>query len=377
MNINSIDRANEMSPPNVLTLQEESCLLRWRISLVLALLTVHCISIPFEDRDLTADVLRLANEKAVAGTFSGVIVIAREDRILLARAFGMADRQTSRPNTVDTRFDVASLGKMFTSVAVAQLVERGVLSFDAPVGRYLPRFPNERIAGEVTIHHLLTHTSGIPDLPDALFNAPPANLVGYLPFFGGATLEFPPGAQRSYSNSGFVLLGLVVEAVTRQPYEDYVARHVFRPAGMTSVSFRRSDDQAIGYRKNAAGEWEPNTASIAPHGGPHGGVLLAAGDLVKFFHALRHGTLLKPSTAATITTPRPGAPAPYGFGELAFATDRLVGHSGGNIGISADAYTYWQSGYTIIVLSNFEPPASHEIAGAARKLLEPRFRAAG
>lgn len=321
-----------------------------------------------------SDVSGVVESKTAAGRFSGVVVVAQENRIVYAHAFGLADRERKRPNRLDTQFDVASLGKMFTGVAVAQLVERGLLSFDAPVGTYLPQFPNARIAREVTIHHLLTHTSGVPDLPDAMFNAPPAQLSGYLPFFAEAKLEFEPGSQRSYSNSGFILLGLIIEQVTGTSYEAYVREHVFKPAGMKSATYSRGPKAAIGYTPDAKGTWIPNTGLIAPRGGPHGGALMSAGDLVKFFYALRHVKLVRPETATLITTPRLGAVAAYGFGEVPFDTDRLVGHSGGNTGISADAYTYWSSGYTIVVLSNFEPPASHEVAGALRKLIEPRFR---
>lgn len=234
---------------------------------------------------------------------------------------------------------------MFTSVAIAQLFERGVVSFDEPIGRYLPDFSNREIASKVTIHHLLTHTSAIPDLPDDLFNNPPAELRGYLPFFERAALEFAPGAQRAYSNSGFVLLGIILEQVAKTSYERYVAENVFARAGMSTVP-----------------------------GLPHGGARATAADLMKFFAALRNGKLVKPETATLITTPRNGASSPYGFGTLDFDTDRLVGHSGGSFGISAEAYTYWNSGYTIVVLSDRAPPASHDVAKGLRNLIEPRFR---
>lgn len=267
---------------------------------------------------------------------------------------------------------------MFTSVAIAQLVERGDLSFDVPIGRYLRDFPNAGIASKVTIDHLLTHRSGIPDLPDNLFNAPPARLQGYLPFFAETVLESAPGATRAYSNAGFILLGLIIEEVTQTSYEDYVRRNVFASANMSNVGFGAADrqrwDVAIGYSRGAGGEWVSNTAVVAAHAGPHGGAVLTAIDLVRFFDALRKGRLVRPETADLITTRRDGASAPYGFGELLFDTDRLVGHSGGNAGVSADAYTYWKSGYTIVVLSNLAPPASHDVAGGIRKLIEPRFR---
>lgn len=329
------------------------------------------------DRRLVSDVRNMGESRAAEGTFAGVVLVASDDDTLFESAYGLADRSTNRPNLLSTCFDIASLGKMFTSVAVAQLVERHRLEFDQPVGRYLPpSLAATEIGRRVTIHQLLTHTSGVPDLPDDIFNAPPARLSGYTSFFQTRKLEFEPGSNRAYSNAGYILLGIIIEHVSGQDYEEYVREHVFRPAGM-SVGFRRKDCSsgvAVGYsRKGPGDDWQPNTSTIASTGGPHGGALTTARDLVKFFRALRAGRLLKPEMALRVTTPPDGAVSAYGFGVLSFDTDRLVGHSGGNVGVSADAYTYWSSGYTVIVLSNLEPPASHEVAGAIRKWLEPRF----
>jgi D-alanyl-D-alanine carboxypeptidase len=329
-----------------------------------------------EDAALVTEVDRIVDERVAQGLFSGVVVLARDGQPLLVRAEGLADRERQRANDPATRFDIASLGKMLTAVAIAQLVERGELAFEQPIGRYLPDFPHREIAERVTIEHLLTHRSGIPDLPEDLFRSPPAELRGYLPFFRDAALEFAPGTKRSYSNSGFVLLGLVIEQVSGRSYEDHLREHVLARAGMRDVVFRRADARdvpaAIGYtRASPTDPWTPATPPTAA--GPHGGALATASDLVAFLHALRRGELVSPDTARRITTAESEESSPYGFGELVFARDRLVGHSGGDTGAPADAYTYWESGYTIVVLSNLAPPASHEVAGAMRELIEPRF----
>ncbi|HEX8170947.1 MAG TPA: serine hydrolase domain-containing protein [Thermoanaerobaculia bacterium] len=332
------------------------------------------------DAQLAAESRKIAEGAAAAGAFSGVVLVAGPDGTLFEGAYGLADRSANRPNTLATSFDIASVGKMFTGVAVAQLAERGLVDFDQPVGRYLPpALAQTEIGRKVTLHQLLTHTAGVPDLPDPLFNAPPPSLSGYTPFFQTSKLEFEPGAKRAYSNAGFVLLGMVIEQVSGESYEQYLREHLFRPAGMTSVCFRRAacaSSSAVGYsRESETSAWQPNTSKIAAAAGPHGGALVTARDLVKFFTALRGGKLLSAAMSARATTPRAGAEAAYGFGTIAFERDRLVGHSGGNSGASADAYTYWNSGYSIIVLSNFDPPASHDVARAIRKLLEPRFGA--
>lgn len=260
--------------------------------------------------------------------FSGAVIVARNGRPVAAFS-----------NTKQTQFNIASLGKMFTSVAIARLVEQGKVDFEAPAQRYVPSFPH----ANVTVQHLLTHTSGLPDLPDALFYAPPSALNGYLPFLAETKLEFEPGSKRAYSNSGFVLLGLVIESASGQTYDRFVQKHVFAPARMKGVK----------------------------GGLPHGGHFATAGDLLRFFTALRNGRLLRAETTRRVTENG------YGFGTIVFDDgDRLVGHSGGDKGVSADAYTYWRSGYTIVVLSNMGPPASHDVARALRKLIEPRAASA-
>lgn len=308
----------------------------------LAVIVLAAVALRAEEGQLVPKIRAIVEPRAADGSFSGVVLVARGKDVLFEKAYG-------RGISLSTPFDIASVGKMFTGVAVAQLVERGRLGFDQPVGAYLPpALADTDIGRKVTIHHLLTHTSGVPDLPEDLFDDPPARLVDYTPWLAKQALAFEPGSQRAYSNSGYVLLGMIIERVSGRDYQRHMQEHLFRPAGMR-VSFRRGDSR----------------------GGPHGGAWTTARDLLKFFRALRSGKLLKPETALAITTPRPGTAAAYGFGVLDFGTDRLVGHSGGNTGISADAYTYWNSGYSIVVLSNLGPPASHEVAKAIRKLIEP------
>lgn len=269
------------------------------------------------DRDLAREADRLARN----GTFAGEVLLARNGRPLLHESYGTGRRT----------YNIASVGKMFTGVAIAQLAARGLVAYDAPVSRYLAELP---YGAEVTIEQLLTHTAGIPDLPEDLFRTPPPTLAGYLPFLRAAKLEFAPGQKRAYSNSGYIVLGLVIEQVTGATYAHYLQQQVFRPARM--------------HHTRAAG--------------PHGGAQSTAADLLRFLERVRRGRLAMKRH--------------HGFGELAFDTDRLVGHSGGDTGASADAYTYWNSGYTIVVLSHPDPPASHDLARAIRKLIEPRFTSA-
>lgn len=260
--------------------------------------------------------------------FSGAVVVTNDrDEVVFAEGY---------QHKLSTCFDLASVGKMFTAVAMAQLAEQKRVQLDVPIAPYLPpALAKLPFAQKVTIAQLLAHRSGVPDLPEDLFRNPPARLSGYVPFFASATLEFEPGSQRSYSNAGFVLAGIILETVSGQTYDAYIKRNVFRRAGMKACSA----------------------------GLPHGGARIAAPELVKFFRALRGGKLVARELAGLA----------HGFGTLEFAKDRLVGHSGGDKGVSADAYTYWKSGITIVVLSDQAPPASHDVARGIRKVVEPAF----
>jgi D-alanyl-D-alanine carboxypeptidase len=326
-----------------------------------------------QDAELGRGVGAFVDAKATSDDFAGVVLLAHEGRPFFSGAYGLSDRERRVRNTVTTRFNVASLGKMFTAVAIAQLVEAGALSYDVPVGRYLPDLPNDEIREKVTLHHLLTHTSGIPDLPEEIFANPPAELSGYLTFLSTARLDFQPGEKRAYSNTGFVIAGLVIEASTGERYRERIRRKIFVPAQMRSTSF---DPERVSssYEKDEATKVAVRTRVNEHRGGPHGGSYSTAADLMRFFGALRDGKLVSSATATTMTSPRNGATSAYGFGVLDLGSDRLVGHSGGDVGVSADAYHYWRSGYTVVVLSNLGAPASHQVAGHARKLLETRFR---
>ena len=177
-------------------------------------------------------------ELAARGRLSGTVLIAKNGRPVFEHAYGAADRSSHTPNRLATRFNLASVGKTFTGVAVAQLVQAGKLRFQDRVGKYVPELRKD-VGDRVTIAELLDHTSGLGDF----FGDPGyerlrprlTSLASYLPLIAEERLQFEPGARFGYSNSGYVLLGLVVERVSGESYYSYVAQHVFRPAGMTAT----------------------------------------------------------------------------------------------------------------------------------------------
>src|SRR5205085_2821805 len=170
--------------------------------------------------------------------FSGVVLIAKGGKPFFVKAYGLADKEKSLPNSPQTKFNLGSMNKMFTAVAIAQLAEQGKLSFDDKVGKFLPDYPNKDVASKVTIHHLLTHTSGLGSYWNARFDARRAQIkavADYLGLFADEPLLFEPGARFEYSNSGFIVLGAIIEKVSGESYYDYVRKHIYEPAGMKNT----------------------------------------------------------------------------------------------------------------------------------------------
>ena len=308
-----------------------------------------------------------ADELAAADVFSGAVLVARDGEVLVEDAWGFADREAGTPNTADTKFRIGSMNKMFTAVAILQLVEDGELTLDEPIGTYLPDYPNEEVASQVTVRHLLTHTGGTGDIFGPEFDAHRLELrehSDYVDLYGSRGLSFEPGSQFEYSNYGFVLLGAIIEAVTGESYYDYVRDNVFEPAGMTSTdSLPESEDvpnRAVGYWR-PGDAWEPNTDTLPWRGTSAGGGYSTVGDLMRFAQALQSGTLIPPEMLAEATSPH--GEVDYGFGfDVGDDPVASYGHGGGAPGINGDLRIYPELGYVVVVLSNLDPPAASVLA---------------
>lgn len=299
--------------------------------------------------------------------FTGVVALRQGDRTLFEGAYGLASPRWGVPNTLETRFDTASITKLFTSVAVLRLVGRRLLDLDASIHDYVD-LDGTTIAREVTLRHLLTHTSGIADDADEeageeysdLWLERPVNAVtttrDFLPQFATKEPLARPGEQCRYCNVGYVLAGLAVEGVTGGPYRDYVAAEVFTPAGMSSSGFfdRRwaEPDVAEGFDPGPDGRLEQNLFKSPPIGSPDGGALVTAGDLLRFLAAVRRGALLPPDLTTLFLTPqvRHDDEVEYGFG-LEF-TGPDWWKEGCYDGASGIAMHYGRSGIDAVVLSN-------------------------
>jgi len=321
-----------------------------------------------------------------AGGFSGVAMIARGDAVQIVKAYGLADRSADRRNTVETRFNLGSINKTFTAIAVAQLIQQGRLSLDDTLATCVPDYPNREAAAKITIHHLVTHRSGIApfvraDFGDATSVAEMTQAVGSQP------QSFEPGARQEYGNGGYVVLGRVVEVSSGQDYATYVSGRIYRPAGMTSSGSVRKGERdpslATGYFP-ADAEGRPvmggQTGMFGPHppepGNPAGGGYSTASDLLKFSRALRGGRLLdQRMTEYVLNGTFSGQSGPkFGFAlrEQTTGTRRFVGSGGGAPGVNAE-FRFEPSGdYTVVVLANSSPPAATQLLSDIMDLLGSR-----
>lgn len=304
--------------------------------------------------------------------FAGAVLIGKQGKVLFAKAYGLADRERKTPNTVETRFRLGSMNKSFTALAVAQLAEKKRLSLDTPIRRYLPDYPNDDLASRVTIRHLLTHTGGTGDIFGPAFDKGRQDLRtlrDYVTLYGSRAPKFEPGTRWDYSNYGYVLLGVIIEAVSGQSYYEYVRQHIYQPAGMTKTgALPESDDirdRAVGYTRRQDA-WTSNTEGLPYRGTSAGGGYSTVRDLFRFVERLQAHALVGPAYTSLLTTGTQATPngSKYGFGffDVRLNGTRYFGHSGGAPGMSAELRVFPDSGYTVIVLSNVDPPAATAVA---------------
>jgi len=312
-------------------------------------------------RELEAFLRKLSE----ADVFSGSVLLAKDGKVIFAGAYGEANKDFRAPNRLDTKFNLGSMNKMFTAVAVAQLAEQGKLSFEDPLSKFVPDFPGPEAAQKIKLKHLLTHTSGLGSFFNETFDQTSrARLRTIDDFMGlakGETLQFEPGARWDYSNTGFLVLGKVVEKASGQDYFDYVREHVYKRAGMTGTDAYELDrvnpNLAVGYQKeytDAGTAFRNNVFEHVIRGGPAGGGYSTAEDMLRFDRALRAGRLVGPEYVKLLLSPKPELNSPrYGYGFELDAGEGVAGHSGGFPGISSDLHMYLKSGHTGVVLSNY------------------------
>jgi D-alanyl-D-alanine carboxypeptidase len=275
-----------------------------------------------------AQALRAWLDSEAAG-FSGAVLIARDDTIEVLAAYGGSDPAG--------RFNIGSINKTFTATAVAQLVQRGRLSLDDTVAKYLPDYSNRDAAAKITIRQLITHRSGVAQFMGGNFGE--GSVADLTKTVGAQPQVFEPGARQEYSNGGYVVLGRIVEVASGTSYASYITENIFKPAGM----------------------------ALDP-GNPAGGANATATDLFKFARALKGGTLLDPRMTDYVMNgtfaPEPGPKFGFALREQMAGSRRFIGNGGGAPGINAEFRFEPAGPYTVVVLANTSPPAATRLLAA-------------
>ncbi|HEX8173208.1 MAG TPA: serine hydrolase domain-containing protein [Thermoanaerobaculia bacterium] len=293
-------------------------------------------------RAIAARTKEYVDHLAAVGRFKGTVLLAHHGKPLLVVHHGP-----------DTPQSIASVGKLFTSVAIARLVADGKLSLDDLLGRVLPDYPNDDAKARVTVRHLLAHTSGLPDYMEHPDYAKAREAAGgrlptlgaYLPFFASAPLQFAPGEKSEYSNSGYLVLGLIVEHLSGMTFEEYVAKHIFAPAKMT----------------------ETPVETVRPAGGE----LTTVADLLRFANALASGALLPRETNARLlsTTAIAGTANEYGVEAEELNGHHFIGHGGGAPGMSAELDLALDDDYALALIATHDDRAADNITKKVQRLV--------
>jgi CubicO group peptidase (beta-lactamase class C family) len=354
----------------------------------------RAVSVATTEEERLQEIGSYLKQMGNADMFSGAVVIARDGKPVFAQAYGYADFEKKIPNTLDTPFLLASLIKSFTGLAIGQLVEQGKLSYDDPLSKFLPDFPDAESAKKIQIKHLLSHTSGVGNpvgttLGESVSAATLDRQTTVKAVVDGLEkkrLEFEPGTKHSYSNTGFILLGRIIEIVSGQDYYDYMQKHIFEPAGATSASFPLLPKtgvavvpMALPYEgdfdfKNLRLGHKNHLGKDARRGNPAGHAIVSALDLLKLANAMSAGRLVKPETLRLHTTGKPELGSPrygYGFFSRHWTNRPLVGHGGNSLGTCTQFGELRDTPYTVIVLSNVGIGGCMDVTERILRVLRP------
>lgn len=323
--------------------------------------------------------------------FQGSVLLAKEGKILFSQGYGFANEEDLIPNTPQTVFRLGSITKQFTAITILQLQERGLLNVNDPIIKYLADYPD---GDQITIHHLLSHTSGIPSITDfpnlQEIQRHPSHPHQVIAYFKNRPLEFSPGTNCNYSDSGYIILGAIIEAITNQSYEAFILENCLQPLGMNSTYYDHNRSliprRAMGYERNARGEkFHANYIDMSfPHAA--GALASSVQDLYKLDRALKGGNLLSKQSMDSLFAIHGFSQEnliAYGYGffigphnlELEGAHETIVGHYGTIEGFRAASFRYLDEDLSIILLSNVENTninALHkELARIARSSWRP------
>ncbi|HEX9256390.1 MAG TPA: serine hydrolase [Candidatus Angelobacter sp.] len=343
----------------------------FRRIILAVVLTASCLA---QEKGSNANVARMEQiiQSYVPSKFMGTVLVAQDGKVLLDKGYGSANLEWDIPNTPTTKFRLGSITKQFTAASILLLEERGKLKIEDPVKKYMPDAP--AAWDKITIFHLLTHTSGIPSFtgfPD--YKARQAQTITpekLVEWFRDKPLEFEPGTKWNYSNSGYVLLGYLIEKISGQSYSDFVQQNIFTPLGMKDSGYD-SNSAIIAHR--AAG-YTPGKGGPENAGFVHMSIPFSAGalystteDLLRWEQGLFGGKVLKAESLAKMTTP---FKQDYAFG-LGVSTNnghKMIAHDGGIEGFNTSLAYYPDDKLVVAVLANLNGPFAGQIAGNLAKV---------
>lgn len=310
------------------------------------------------EADMLSALPDFLEKRSKNGKFSGVVLIAKNGKPIYATAYGLANEDNKVANGIDTKFNIGSENKIFTQFAIGMLADEGKLALNDKLGKFLPDYPNKEAAEKVTIEDLLTMSSGIGDFFGPKFEAADKNKVrsikDYFPFFASDPLLFAPGTNRRYSNGGYIVLGAIIEKVSGKSYYDFVRENIFKPAGMSDTDSYESDAKVANIAEGYTFAIDPqkrlnNLPTRPARGSSAGGGYSTAGDMLKFANAIESGKLSVPKVFSSLRDP------------MLSMMGRGIRIAGGSPGVNAAFITRLKSIYTVIVMSNYDPPAAEDV----------------
>jgi CubicO group peptidase (beta-lactamase class C family) len=324
---------------------------------------------PITEKEAIDEIRALMGKVKATNWYSGTVLVARGASVILTDFAGEASKAFHVPINIDTKFNLGSMNKMFTSTAIARLVEAGKISFDDPISKYIDEtWLPKSVTDTITVRHLITHTSGLGsyfnDVYEKSSRALFRKLDDYKPLIKDDKPAFPPGTRFQYSNTGMFLLGVVIEKVTGEDYFEHIRKAIYAPAGMTDSDCYEMDypveNLAIGYSPDFTSpyKWQNNLYKHVLKGGPAGGGFSTVKDLHRFALAMLSGKLVSDTMRNTMWTDFQGANYGYGFQVVQSPGGRAVGHSGGFPGINSQLDIYVDSGYIVAAMCNYDNGAS-------------------
>jgi CubicO group peptidase (beta-lactamase class C family) len=324
----------------------------------------------FDPEELDTHLKRMTDNDA----FSGVVLVEKDGEVILEKAYGLACKTFDVKNRIDTKFNVGSLNKIFTKIAILQLEQKGLLKLDDLVGTHLPEF-REDIATKVRINHLIEFTSGLGDYFNEQFSDAISRLRtvdDFIALFINDPLLFEPGQGQQYSNAGYVVLGKIIEAVSGIDYYAYIRENIYRPAGMKDSDHYERDipvaNLATGYTRQMPDGTRHqscrrrNDFIIGTRGSPAGGGYSTLRDLRRFDKAVAENVLLDEDHSKMVFRP---------LNADSNTTPKAALLAGGAPGLTALYLKFFRAGYTVFVLSNYDPEDVEPLSEHIRSMIMP------